>query len=154
MRLGLGRRALLLFVAAAAAPATAQCFLTGALISNYGMGCSVQANPIAITATFTPGSCLFTATWTASPSCCNVFYRGSMLAIATQQANLPLPNGCTLYVQPLVAFDLGATRTFTVPIPTAAMGATVYLQAANYFFFTLCPCLVYEFTNGLSVTFF
>jgi len=145
-----------LFVAllAVAAPAAAQCGLSGAMIANYGMGCAVQATPITITATFSPASCLFTTAWTASPSCCNVFYRGSILAIGVQPANVPLPNGCTLYIQPLLAFDLGQTRSFTLPIPPIAAGATFYLQAANYFFFTFCPCLVYEFTDGLSVTFF
>lgn len=126
----------------------------------YGTGCS-SFTPLlpALDGEFDgTASCSLAIAYDVPPLCCNVYVVRQLLLVGLSPTSLPLPNGCTLLVDPKLILFLSPTAGTTVlkttlPNTTALIGAAVYLQGVVDRFDTFALAHDLEFTAGLRLSF-
>jgi hypothetical protein len=153
-------RALLTILSAClglAVAAPSQCQFQSVQQQSYGSGCNpvFPTNLPTLASSLDATNCTLTLTVTAFGGCCNTYLQGFVLALGTQQANVPLPmvgQGCTLLVNAVaILFQQNGTYTFTLP-PTLPPPFVFFAQPAAIYFTTIGFSHDFSLGAGAQIT--
>lgn len=138
--------------------ATGQCTFSSLSMNSYGQGCTtVFATPTTLSGSLSVSTCELDLTVNTFPGCCNTFLSARVLALGTQQTNLPVPQlgaGCTMLLQPIGVLFLPSSGgdTFTLNLPSMVPPLSFHVQAAAIYFTTIGLTTEAQLSEGMTVT--